>query len=344
MANNPFLKIKGYFKNVLFKNSHGSSTMEYVIVIAGVALLGTVLYSTMNDEGGSWVKTTVPKIFNGEELSVDSSDVMNPNQSDEDDSSSAQEKPNADPEKAGGDEDECAGVYGFVACNVAGYTGNIYDGIKGLPSMLSAANGYQLKPTNLPPWMGHYQRQAYEVARKNWLKLGNVGEGVPRYSQYITRSHSQFKGIYHGVGQAAKGNAVIGGLLNMTQTSMKAYGEYKRTGTIADKTQLTADLIVDFGIGATAGVASTAAGAVAAGATGASLGSVVPGVGTAVGFAVGFGITWALNTERGQAFTNSLKSGTKKALEWGREKGKEMVDTVKKGAKKAWDTVTGLFN
>jgi len=115
-------------------------------------------------------------------------------------------------------------------------------------------------------------------------------------------------------------------------------------GQISNKSKLTADLIVDFGVGATAGVASTAIGAGTAAYVGASIGSVVPGLGTAVGFGAGLVITGLLNTEAGQAFTNSLKKGTNKAIEWGREKGKEVADTVKKGAKKAWDTVTGLFS
>ncbi|MFD1395581.1 hypothetical protein ACFQ40_07380 [Kroppenstedtia eburnea] len=239
-----------------------------------------------------------------------------------------------------GDED-CSGIYGFIYCNVTPYTGNIYDGIKGFPSMLSAMNGYYLKPANLPPWVGQvYRGQAYEVIRNNWLKLGNIGEGVPSYSRYITRSHSQFSGIFHGVGKAAKGNAVIGGLLNMTQTTVGAIEEYRTTGQIKDKTKLAADLIVDFGVGATAGVISTAAGAAAAAGVGAAVGSVVPGLGTAVGFGVGLGIALFLSTDTGQAITNSLKRGTKKVLDGTIETGKKVVN----GAKKAWNTVSGWFS
>lgn len=77
---------------------------------------------------------------------------------------------------------DCDEEYDDRICTALTYAGSIFDGIKGLPSMLSAANGYQLKPTNLPPWMGQTREQVFEVVRKNRLKLGSIGEGVPRYS------------------------------------------------------------------------------------------------------------------------------------------------------------------
>ncbi|SDW87978.1 hypothetical protein SAMN05444487_10787 [Marininema mesophilum] len=295
----------------------GATTVEYVALLFGIALLAFILNYFVSNGGQSQIHQKIVSIINGDIKGTDingkdiNGNNMNGNQDPGKKLKDGWDKINAEHGLLITALKKAAGAYGkskFFYENLHKRLGvrliPVYDADGVKTGYRYAGDG----PTSFKDkkLFGRYFKNGTEFGLKN-----------------------QFNSFGKGAGFALKGAG--GWLISSGMALYSAYGEFQEKGLTTD---VGAEFINELGWGVGAGVVSAGAGAALAGvlagtAAGATIGSSVPLVGTVIGAVIGAGIGVALSTEVGQ----TIKNKTKEGIKWGLDKAKEGigkgVDTVK---------------
>jgi hypothetical protein len=315
-----------------FWNRHGASTVEYVVLLAGVLALALIFTYFLSGDGQSMVKEKMIAIINGEigEGSPVGSNAQPPESNSLLSDNKGMDKPTVEGSINPGENPSVSdddGQGNWLApllrakASIAGKVGYYYFGAhqQGMRLLTvyegTQKTGYLLtgKPKSLMDKLlrGKYYKEGQVLGLNN--SFTTFGKGMLRETR-------------------AAGNWVVGiGLAGLT-----AYDDFKAEGLTTNvAAEFVNEALWNVGTAATGmAVGSAMTGFLGATAVGATLGSSVPIVGTIIGATAGALIGLGLSTPIGQEVKGATKAGFKFLMDKGKEGVDKAIDLGKKGVNK----------